>query len=202
MRFSPLAWAKLLFLRDLGPTEVGGFGISHVEDLLLIEDFVLVRQDCSPVTVAFHDEAVAEFFDQQIDLGRRPDQCARVWIHTHPGSSALPSGVDEETFARVFGRSDWAVMAILAQGGQTYARLQFQAGPGGNLRIPVTVDWSRPFAGTDWTRWKHEYAQSVQRHEFRRAGWFEEWEGPFSVAEGLDVLLDNERPFFEGKTSS
>ena len=27
LRFSPYAWAKLLFLRDLGETEVGGFGI-------------------------------------------------------------------------------------------------------------------------------------------------------------------------------
>src|SRR5688500_15490586 len=90
LRFSPLAWAKLLVLRVLGPTEVGGFGISHPDDLLLIEDVVLVRQECSTVTVAFNDGAVAEFFDEQIDLGRRPEQFARVWIHTHPGTSANP----------------------------------------------------------------------------------------------------------------
>ena len=29
LRFSPTAWAKLLFLRDYGPTEVGGFGIAQ-----------------------------------------------------------------------------------------------------------------------------------------------------------------------------
>ena len=28
LRFSPTAWAKLLFLRDYGETEVGGFGIA------------------------------------------------------------------------------------------------------------------------------------------------------------------------------
>ncbi len=28
LRFSPTAWAKLLFVRDRGPTEVGGFGIT------------------------------------------------------------------------------------------------------------------------------------------------------------------------------
>ena len=27
LRFTPYAWAKLLWLRDAGPTEIGGFGI-------------------------------------------------------------------------------------------------------------------------------------------------------------------------------
>ena len=46
LRFSPLAWAKLLFLRDFGDTEVGGFGIASDNDLLLIEDVQLVGQQC------------------------------------------------------------------------------------------------------------------------------------------------------------
>jgi hypothetical protein len=25
---------------------------------------------------------VAEHFEQQVDLGRRPEQCGRIWIHT------------------------------------------------------------------------------------------------------------------------
>ena len=44
LRFTPYAWARLLFLRDAGPTEVGGFGISSPRDHLLIEDIRLVRQ--------------------------------------------------------------------------------------------------------------------------------------------------------------
>jgi hypothetical protein len=83
LRFSPTAWAKLLYFRDLGPTEVGGFGISNPDDLLFVEDFITVRQHCSPATVAFEDDAVAEFFDQQIDAGRRPEQFARnMWNTT------------------------------------------------------------------------------------------------------------------------
>ena len=191
LRFSPWAWAKLLCLRDLGPTEVGGFGISNAGDLLCVEDFVLIQQDCSPVTVAFEDGAVAEYFDHQIDLGRRPAQVGRIWIHTHPGTSAQPSRVDEETFARVFGRSDWAVMAILAQGGQTYARLQFHTGPGGGLRIPVTVDWSRPFAASDWPGWEQEYVQHVRHREFRPNDWFAEQAGPVSVSEMWDDLTNS-----------
>ena len=69
LRFTPLAWAKLLFLRDLGETEVGGFGISSENDLLLIEDIQMVRQRCTSVTVQFEDAAVADFFDEQVDRG-------------------------------------------------------------------------------------------------------------------------------------
>src|SRR5436189_4496949 len=94
LRFSPYAWAKLLFLRDRGQTEIGGFGIAREGDPLLIEDVALVRQLCTAVTVKFDDLAVADFFDEQIDLGRRPEQFARVWIHTHPGDSPLPSLTD------------------------------------------------------------------------------------------------------------
>ncbi|OYW25149.1 MAG: hypothetical protein B7Z55_00135 [Planctomycetales bacterium 12-60-4] len=152
----------MLFLRDLGQTEVGGFGISAADDLLLIEDVVLVRQQCSVVTVAFEDESVAEFFDRQIDRGLRPEQFGRVWVHTHPGDSALPSSVDEETFARVFGRSDWAVMAIVACGGDTFARLQFPAGPGGSVDLPLAVDYRQPFHGSDYDAWIDEYLTNVQ----------------------------------------
>ncbi len=162
LRFHPTAWAKLLFLRDLGEPEVGGFGISSADDLLLIEDFVLVRQHCSVITVAFEDEAVAEFFDRQIDRGLRPEQFGRIWIHTHPGDSAQPSSVDEETFARVFGRSDWAVMAIIACGGDTFARLQFSAGPGTSVNLPFAVDYRRPFSGSEHEAWTNEYLANVQ----------------------------------------
>src|SRR6056297_1381885 len=132
LRFSPYAWAKLLFLRDLGPTEIGGFGISDHDDLLLVTDFVMVRQQCTAVTVAFDDEAVADFFDDQVNVGREPEQFARIWIHTHPGESARPSGTYEATFRRCFGQADWAVMFILAEGGETYARFRCNVGPGVN----------------------------------------------------------------------
>ena len=165
LRFSPYAWAKLLFLRDLGPTEVGGFGITRADDLLFVEDIRLVQQVCTSVTVHFHDDAVADFFDEQIDLGRRPEQFARTWIHTHPADSAHPSGVDEETFDRVFGNCDWAVMAILARGGETYARLRFNVGPAGTLRIPVEVDFGESFPAADPDGWAREYEHHVKSGE-------------------------------------
>jgi proteasome lid subunit RPN8/RPN11 len=161
LRFSPFAWAKLVFLRDLGPTEIGGFGITSAEHFLQVDDFCLVRQRATGVTVRFEDHAVADFFDLQVDLGRTPAQFARIWIHTHPGSSPLPSAADEATFARCFGQADWSVMFILACGGRTYARLHFRAGPGGDLLLPVEIDFSLPFAAATPDHWEAEYGDNV-----------------------------------------
>ena len=103
LRFTPTAWAKLLLLRDYGETEVGGFGITACVDLLLVEDVQLVRQVCSFAHVAFNDESVADYFDQQVDAGRRPEQFARIWVHTHPGDCPLPSMTDEKSAPDVSG---------------------------------------------------------------------------------------------------
>jgi hypothetical protein len=68
---------------------------------------------------------------------------------------------DEETFRRVFGRSDWAVMFILARGGRSHARLSFHVGPQAEVKIPVDVDYTRPFSGCEPDRWEREYLASV-----------------------------------------
>ncbi len=162
LRFTPTAWAKLLFMRDYGDTEIGGFGIAASDDLLLVEDVQLVKQVCSWAHVAFDDESVADFFDQQVDARRRPEQFGRIWVHTHPGDCPRPSMTDEETFDRVFGRSDWAVMFILACEGQSYARLRFNVGPRADIEIPVSVDYMRTFGGCDPDSWDCEYLTNVQ----------------------------------------
>lgn len=168
LRFSPTAWAKLLYLRDYGDTEVGGFGITSEDDLLLVQDLQLVEQTCSLANVAFDDEAVANFFDDQVDSGLRPEQFGRIWIHTHPGDCPLPSQTDEKTFDRVFGRSDWAVMLILARTGRTYARLKFNVGPTAEYEIPVKRDYTQTFAGCDPERWEDEYLTHVHPQQNRR----------------------------------
>jgi proteasome lid subunit RPN8/RPN11 len=165
IRFTPYAWAKLIYLRDVGSTEVGGFGISNDDDPLLIEDIVLIKQVCTSVSVEFDDESVADFFEQQVDEGGRPDQFARIWIHTHPGHSATPSGTDEETFKRCFGSVDWAVMFILSQTGQTYGRLQFNVGPGGGRELVTSVDFSGEFDGADRCLWEDEYVSAVTQYD-------------------------------------
>ena len=53
-------------------------------------------------------------------------------------------------------------MLIVAKGGQTFARLQFNVGPGGSLQIPVDTDFSLPFPGADHSSWDKEYFETVQ----------------------------------------
>ena len=170
LRFTADAWAKLLWFRDRplqdeasDSAEIGGFGVTATSDPLLITDFVTVRQRVTSVSVEFDDQAVADYFDAQVDRGLRPDQFARIWLHTHPGGSAQPSLTDEQTFSRVFGPCDWACMFILAMTGKTYARLRFNAGPGGEIAIPVGVDFTAPFPGSDHLAWEAEYQAHILR---------------------------------------
>ena len=199
LRFTPYAWAKLLYLRDIGPTEVGGFGISAADDLLLVEDIELVAQTCTAVSVEFDDDAVADFFDRQVDFGRQPEQFARIWIHTHPGASAAPSGTDEETFDRCFGGVDWAIMFILAEKGWTYTRARFNVGPGTERRLRCRTDFGCLFPAADPDAWFDEYVENVDVYdplgshagELPSEGEFDWWERTPSAAQRWsDRLLE------------
>jgi proteasome lid subunit RPN8/RPN11 len=220
LRFSPTAWAKLLFLRDLGDTEVGGFGIAAADDLLYVSDVQLVRQTCTGASVQFDDASVADFFDRQVDAGVQLSRCARIWLHTHPGNSADPSFTDADTFWRVFHRTDWALMLILARGGRTSARLRFHVGPGGEVEIPVRVDYTRPFGGSQHELWHEEYQANVQpavpilsdkpsvlerfADEVRRdiwddEGWFPDW--PQDLVDEEELLSGFKEPCHAGQQS-
>jgi len=170
LRFSPTAWAKLLYFRDKSDNEIGGFGITELDDLLFVKEFITVKQEVSCVSVRFDDEAVADFFDTQVDLGRKPEQFARIWLHSHPGDSPEPSATDQETFQRVFGNCQWAMMFILAQDGKTHARLSFNVGPGGQVLIPTEVDYSEDFGGSDRELWDTEYAANIDAFDWLKQG--------------------------------
>ncbi|MCX5638668.1 MAG: hypothetical protein NTX52_13410 [Planctomycetota bacterium] len=162
LRFSPTAWAKLLYFRDKTDNEVGGFGVTEPDDLLFVKEFVTVKQEVTGITVKFDDTAVADFFDTQVDLKRRPEQFARIWLHTHPGNSPEPSTVDEETFVRVFGNCQWAVMFVLAQDNRTYAKLSFNVGPGGQVLIPAEIDYGCDFGPSNQDLWDAEYQANIK----------------------------------------
>lgn len=162
IRFTPYAWSKLLFLRDCGNTEVGGFGIHATNDLLLVEDMRLVTQQCTTASVQFADADVQKLCDEQSRDQVSTRNIDRIWIHTHPGDCARPSEADEETFARCYSEVDWAVMFIIAASGDTYARLLFNIGPGCSRRLRVAVDYTTEFRQTDFAGWRSEYEANVQ----------------------------------------
>jgi hypothetical protein len=161
LRFNPAAWAKLAYFRDKTDNEVGGFAITNVDDLLNVQEFITVKQEVTSISVKFDDIAVADFFETQVDLGRKPEQFARIWLHTHPGDMSEPSGQDETTFGRVFGKCNWALMFILAENNRTYAKLSFNVGPKGEILIPVEVDYSQAFGPSDHKLWDEEYQANV-----------------------------------------
>jgi hypothetical protein len=161
LRFTPYAWGKLLYFRDRSDTEIGGFGITETADLLLITDFLTVKQNVSGISVSFDDNAVADLFDCQVDIGRKPEQFARIWCHSHPGDSPEPSLTDEQTFKRVFGTCNWSVMFILAQDDSVYARLSFNTGPKVQIILPVEIDFAMGFKGTDFSAWEKEFKENI-----------------------------------------
>ena len=168
LTFDPLCWLKLQYFCHAGDTEIGGFGISAADDPLYIQDFATVMQATTCVSVEFSDNAVADYFDSCVDRGLKPQQFARVWLHTHPGDSPEPSSVDERTFADVFGKCDWSLMFILSRTGRTYARLGCSAGPEASLELPVAVDWENwPQHAADGDlpasvrRWQKEFEDNI-----------------------------------------
>jgi len=182
LRFSPTAWAKLLYFRDKSDNEVGGFAISDPDDLLFVREFITVKQEVTCVSVKFDDQAVADFFDTQVDLGRKPEQFARVWLHSHPGDSPEPSVIDEETFERVFGNCQWAVLFVVARDNNTYAKLRFNVGPGGQILIPTEIDYSQDFGSSDHELWDTEYVANVKAIE-----WFTERSNTVPDSGGHDL---------------
>lgn len=182
LRFSPTAWAKLLYFRDKSDNEISGFGISDPDDLLFVREFVTVKQEVTCVSVSFDDSAVADFFDTQVDLGRKPEQFARIWLHNHPGDSPEPSAIDEETFQRVFGHCQWAVLFVVAQDNRIYAKLSFNVGPGGHVLIPTEIDYSQDFGPSDHDLWDTEYTANIKATE-----WLNERTGQESGAADHDL---------------
>jgi hypothetical protein len=95
-------------------------------------------------------------------------------------------------------------MFIWAQGGQTYARLQFRAGPGGVLRIPVRVEYGLEFDGSDHEAWEAEYDVNVSAVDAacpktELASDFEfpwEMERPSIIGNCRDLLMPNCHKFY------
>lgn len=170
--FSPYAWAKLCYMRDLGDTEVAGFGICPNKPLW-VEDFRLVGQEASAAAFEMTQEGLAEFYLEMDAAGLEMHQYSRVMIHTHPGDSVVPSGEDEKNFRENYGRAEWAVMVILGKRNSVSARLHFGVGPGGDLEIPWAITYSSSKGWDDEEKklWDAEYRKCVRTRVYQSAGY-------------------------------
>ena len=164
--FSPYALAKLKFICGIKALEVGGYGITKANNPLHIVDFALVKQKVSMAFVSFDPEGIADYFEDQVILKRKPEQFARIWIHTHPGGlSSRPSPTDEITFKDAFGICDWSVMLIMSQGHGTYARLHRQSVKK-DVFLRVINKKSKSSFGKFEKTWTLEYEDKVEEEVY------------------------------------
>ncbi len=174
LRFTPYAWAKLLFMCHTRSTEVSGMGIGAEDDPMTIEDIEIIKQRCNPCFTDIDSDAYA---DRMVDLcdpeGQRkltPQRCQRVWIHTHPAGLGVPSVHDDETFEKSFGLADWAVMFIYSKSADVYCQLRMTArnanGVATELRqeVPVSIAWDRPFPAAVPASWAMELDAQVSTY--------------------------------------
>jgi hypothetical protein len=52
-------------------------------------------------------------------------------------------------------------MFIVARSGDTYARLRFNTGPGGEIELSTTIDYEAEFLASDRGAWEQEFSKSV-----------------------------------------
>ncbi len=197
LRFTRCAWGKLVYVNELSTTEISGFCIANPKDLLLVEDIAFLQQVNTGASTLLDDEAVADHFDNQVDAGRKPQQFARIWLHTHPNSHNFgkktkrnrriindnfgvpsPSWTDENTIGQAFGSCDWAVMFIYGGGPTGYARLVFKKPIDGQIVMPVEIQKKgKNPTKKDYVNWKQEFEKNIV---------VKKWDVP---AAGLDLNL-------------
>jgi proteasome lid subunit RPN8/RPN11 len=124
IKFTPYAYAKLIWMRDRGTTEVAGYATTGTNDPLLITDLRLIKQECTMVTFDLDPDDIVEDAERTLDMGLMPWQTHNILWHTHPGNSPNPSQPDEDNFVSAFSHPDWAIMFIVAEDGSTYCRLK------------------------------------------------------------------------------
>lgn len=164
LAISPTAWAKLMYQSSLTEKELGGFGISDAQDPLWMVDFELVEQSVTGVSVDLEDSAVAQFLADKVKQGYQPWQVCRLYIHTHPFASTVPSpsGTDKDTFHRCFKEGTWAIMMIVGGNGDCYTRIKTNGYPGCWMGMGVMIDWARPFPASNQDQWKREFDDRVR----------------------------------------
>lgn len=194
--FTPYAWAKWQHLGARASTNLSAFGVSADGRPLLIEDVLLFQQTCTRRNVEFDQAALADYLHRQEARGLTFDRCGRVWLQTHPAPPAAPSELEERTFAQLFARVDWGVLAILARDGSSYARLRFNAGPGGELPLGVGLDCQGEFLAPDRHAWSEEFDRYVidqQRQQSLVDGSANGRHSP-AVASAIEISVDRLAP--------
>lgn len=139
IRLSPLAASKISYYLTTASTEVGMLGVTD-KDSLLVRDVFVPRQRCSVLSTEFDMNDVSDYVTRMCEDGYEVSQVMRVWIHTHPGMSPNPSGVDYQTFEEAYGDSDFAVMCVVGDRRRSTSVLDINT-KFGRIRSFLKVSW-------------------------------------------------------------
>ena len=176
---TPYAHWRLQWLCHASDNEVSAMGVLGAEGPgMVINDFILVRQQVSPVTVNLD---MKWWGDRQVELferdGIEPWQLS-CWTHTHPAGVNRPSQLDERTMRESFGAWDLALMLILTRSGDFYCRLEFnheyapQLSQRFSLECPVRTTWQGPLwqsvSEDTLSQWQDEFSRLVSVEPVRR----------------------------------
>ena len=112
--------------------------ITHPDDRLFVTDLWFPKQECTAAAVEFDDESIAEEIDRLSDT----HPMDRLPHLDPPRSESQPQWHRRRDLLQVLGHFDWAVMAILAKGGKSYARIKHDA-PAGitDGKIEYKIPW-------------------------------------------------------------
>ena len=171
MVWDMLPYTKLLFMRDIGRSEVGGYAVTAKNDPLHVIDFFLVDQDSNAAFCKFSDIGVSDF-NMDMAMGLKGyadytgDNYLAIWVHTHPGDSAHPSGTDFNTFSSPsFTGRAWAVMFILSRGGQVSSRLRCNSSPIPDMPATPVIDLDSWMPARDFLKLGELHGQWTKEYE-------------------------------------
>lgn len=164
--FSEEALEKLAWFRDNGAVEVGALCQTREDDPLYVEKLHFVKQESTAGSTEFDEDAQHNLVVDMDEAGVSPENYLRIWVHTHPGSSATPSSTDWETFDEVFGLMPWSIMAILSKSAANSMYCLFRAEDEA-IHIPVVIDTPE----VNREEWEAEYREAIHKPQSRNTGW-------------------------------
>lgn len=165
LKIHPVAHTKLALLCRCCPTEIGFYCVTHPDDPMYITDFVAPRQHCTAATFDFDPLGLPDIYDVFEARGIPVERFNRIIAHTHPGSSATPSGVDWTSFKEPTRLSlgHWG-MLILARGGEMTFNLGVPVGTHIiTVTLPVRILENAPFSDFDGEFSKEDFEAQLRQ---------------------------------------
>lgn len=107
-------------------TEISFLGkVEQKDDVLLVNDFVLLKQQVSYANTILDKEELGKFYESLMNKGENPSNW-KVWIHSHASMSAIFSQTDEDTiksFDLEIPTDNWFLSIVVNHAGDLNARI-------------------------------------------------------------------------------